>query len=442
MFSYQKIKNRIDELEERVRYELSIRKKKPTQAEMPSSGSHKVFFQKLKLSKLNLLFLSLRLLFWELMLNLVQFFILVFGDTANSFDILFKQKSLTVCNYSYSQFKKLQQRVKVFSVAGLTTIIAVTVITSLLINLATGPVMQIFAAQYDFVQQSWSGGVISDELSCNTAGGTWSSGVCVATHTNNKTGWTNYASKDAGVTAGGDLTVTATSDSFEESTSGFDSNTSADSSLSVTASSVALLKPDTAACSADAECENNCQGGVCSSVPTKILVYVTTASHNGDFDSGSGARAGLDAFCEANGKPAGAQNVHAMVSVSASDEVRDMWSNYGYDDSWSIYWYNLSTQTKILLADNKTDMLSSGADNSQYIGTGNNNDVWGGGDGYGGLYAKNCSDWTSSSYTNNPFNHNDSARYGAADRTGAFYWLSEFWYSCSETHYIRCMFTW
>lgn len=300
----------------------------PTEASTPN-----VFLLKLRFSRLKLIFLSVYLFVWELIFNVVQLFTLVFGDTAQSFDMLFKQKSLTVCNYSYSQFKKLQQRAKVFSVAGITTIVTVTVIVSLIINLATGPITQILAATFNFQQQSWSDG---------TSG-------TAATHASNQSGWTYYASKDAGVVAGanltvstgsGDVTVNGVANNFT------DTGYSAPSNLTVAAGSVKLLKPTGAVCDVNGECAS----GECLTSCDSSGIYIT---YSGRVGTGSmGGRSGARTTCEdvdavGNWAPSNASRVQPFLSV-AGDELKDYPATYGYPTNISVYWYNSSGGTTII----------------------------------------------------------------------------------------------
>ena len=81
------------------------------------------------------------------------------------------------------------------------SLVATTVIASLILNLATGPIMYSQAATYDFTQSSWDGVV---------------SGV-PANHNDNQVNWQNYASKDADLSAGVDLTLNTVNTSWVQS---------------------------------------------------------------------------------------------------------------------------------------------------------------------------------------------------------------------------------
>jgi uncharacterized protein (TIGR02145 family) len=67
-------------------------------------------------------------------------------------------------------------------------------------------------AAYGWIQATWSGGVLSDQSSCEAVSGTWDAGnsVCVATHTDNQSDWTAYSSKDDNVdTSNDELTLSS-----------------------------------------------------------------------------------------------------------------------------------------------------------------------------------------------------------------------------------------
>lgn len=258
---YQKLKSKVRFLEENLK--LDITKMKMTEQVLGSvatenksrkpKGFWGLIFSKLGLQELGLFFRSVYLIVLRLFLNLVEVGMIIFGDPAKSFNLLYKQHGLSACPIPYATFKTKQKHAKVFSLAGITTIILVTAMSSLLVNLMIGPIEKTLAATYYWTQASWSGGADT---------------VNSADHSTDQSGWTKYYSKDAGITDGASLTVATVSNSWDDSST-FDTfddpSTDDETSLSVAASSVTLLKPDTAACSASSECENSCCGGVCGS---------------------------------------------------------------------------------------------------------------------------------------------------------------------------------
>lgn len=126
-------------------------------------------------------------------------------------------------------------------------------------------------------------------------------------------------------------------------------------------------------------------------------VYLTTNTHQGDL---GGSRAAIDNICETEmPSTLSCSNVHALLTVSEDDEIRDMPSNYGYDETKPIYWYNSSTQGATQFADTWSDMLDGTIAVNQDTGTGDSSITWSGslGDGSLDLVYSNlittCYDW-------------------------------------------------
>ena len=124
------------------------------------------------------------------------------------------------------------------------------------------------------------------------------------------------------------------------------------------------------------------------------IVYVSTASHNGNF----GGRSGLDSFCKSK-MPTGLSctNVHALIGVSSSDEIQDMPSNYGYEAAKPLYWYNKTNKNLTKFASNWPDMFDGTIAVSRLVGTGEDSHVWTGSENNGGLHKSFrfcCLGWT------------------------------------------------
>ena len=112
-----------------------------------------------------------------------------------------------------------------------------------------------------------------------------------------------------------------------------------------------LIDIDAGGCDID---DNNANLGC-----EKIIMYVTNESHNGNF----GGRTGLDSYCLSHRPPLlNVSKVHAFISVSYSDEIVDMPSNYGYKTNLSIYLYNRTSNEIRLFFNNWTEMLSRDPD--------------------------------------------------------------------------------
>ncbi|MDP2685231.1 MAG: hypothetical protein Q8P20_09440, partial [bacterium] len=117
-------------------------------------------------------------------------------------------------------------------------------------------ISQVEAATFNFSQTNWSGGEDT---------------VNFANHTDNRTNWTKYYSKDSGVTAdASSLTLTSVTSSVID-TSSADFSAGTVSSTYVVSDSFKMLKPIGGTCSTSVECDDGygvsaaglCSGGVC-----------------------------------------------------------------------------------------------------------------------------------------------------------------------------------
>ena len=161
---------------------------------------------------------------------------------------------------------------------------------------------------------------------------------------------------------------------------------------------------------------------------TSIILYATTgASHQGNF----GHRSGVDSFCSDN-KPAAVTcdgNIHALVSVTPTDEIRDMPTVYSYDDSIPIKWADSSTGSLTTLATDWGDMLDESILVSKADGTGDDASYWTGSYWWGGG-ADRCDSWLDARniYT---------GLVGYADRTDGG-WLNVLNHQCDYAHELIC----
>jgi len=137
----------------------------------------------------------------EITLSLLKYLVVLFKKPSQSFKILVNQPALDDCVYSYTDHKTFQKKLRLFSMAGFTTIITATIISTLVLNLTTGPIFQSRAATYTWAQTSWAGGATANN----------------AVHASNQTGWTEYSSKDSSLSAvnsGADLQVSSQSNTW------------------------------------------------------------------------------------------------------------------------------------------------------------------------------------------------------------------------------------
>jgi hypothetical protein len=406
---YQKLKDKVRFLEENLKGDIT--KIKMTEQVLGSANNEKagkktkgfwgLIFSKLGLQELGLFFRSIYLITFRLILNLVEVSMIIFGDPAKSFNLLYKQHGLSACPIPYATFKTKQKHAKVFSLAGVTTIVLVTAMSSLLVNLMVGPIERTLAATYYWTQASWTTLDAADE----------------AIHGTDNNGWVKYISKDAGVTAGATLSVAMTSNDWNDSTT-FDTfddpNTDDETSLAVLAGSVTLLKPGGAKCSADSECQNNdCAGGYC--YEPSLVVYLSAGTYNGNL----GGRTGANTKCMAERPTGVTETAYALMSFSATDEVRDFWSNYSIDTNARVYWQNRSDLSLWPMANNMADMLDGAMVSAQFAGYVFLN-VWHGTTSNGGLYI----DGYGSTLNCSGFSTNSSIISGAYERTSArnFQW--------------------
>lgn len=82
---------------------------------------------------------------------------------------------------------------------------------------------------------------------------------------------------------------------------------------------------------------------------TRLILY-NAGTHDGNL----GGRGGADDICRASANtPLGAKNIHAFISTSTADEIRDMPSKYGYPTDFAIY----GPDGTSLIANNWADMV-------------------------------------------------------------------------------------
>ncbi len=125
-----------------------------------------------------------------------------------------------------------------------------------------------------------------------------------------------------------------------------------------------------------------------------ILLY-NAGEHNGNFDDGGGARAGIDELCSnSSNKPAGT-TVHALISIDAADTVKLMPQTYGFSSSVPIK----NVDETATIADDWAD-LTDGTIQINFSDAGilesSTSLWWSGSDASGDLYTnRHCAGWTS-----------------------------------------------
>ncbi len=142
-----------------------------------------------------------------------------------------------------------------------------------------------------------------------------------------------------------------------------------------------------------------------------------------------GGRAGADTKCQsASNKPAGYGNYRALISVSDTDEIRDMPTNYGVPTL-----YTLRSPTGNLVANNWADLLDGTIYYSLYsagVYVGGPSEWWSGSNSDGSLDGTNhCASWT---------NPSAGGRYGRVDYNHA-YWIYAGVGGCSYSANLLCI---
>jgi len=257
-----------------------------------------------KLFSFDVKLLNFYLLILELVGDLVKYLIILFNDPGDSFNLFFKQRELNSCPFSYSGYRQTRQKMRAFSLAGVTTLVVATVITSLVTSLFFGGGKSGQAATFGWTQDSW--------VTAST--------TAKASHTTNQAGWNYFYSKDANVSIAGGMSLSTASTTWLQTLDG-DFNTSAKVGVYVSSNSIKLLKPNGAPCGSGAECIE----GVC---------YILCLSPCNSSLSGGG-------YCNFNGLAYGAtstadgrvwldRNLGATRAATASNDSQA----YG----WSFQW--------------------------------------------------------------------------------------------------------
>lgn len=181
--------------------------------------------------KIDLYYKKIKLFFYQGYLKILYYFILISQNSHESFEILREDLEKTYENKKASQkmewvdLKNLTEKVKqgkiknteilediilklynfhlknkrramAFSMASVSLLICATVVSGLITSLIFPNILKSWAATtYTFNQTDWSGGA----------------SVSTASHTSDQSGWNKYSSKDAGLSAGTELTMATSS---------------------------------------------------------------------------------------------------------------------------------------------------------------------------------------------------------------------------------------
>lgn len=130
----------------------------------------------------------LKLGFYKILLGLARVGLIIRGKPASNFTVFTRagKDGLYICNYSYCYYKDFHNKTRNKAIA---TIIAATILLSLIISLIFPGYPGVKAATYNYnwSQTNWADGL--------------DAGV-YPNHTSNQSNWTKYSAKDADLTAG------------------------------------------------------------------------------------------------------------------------------------------------------------------------------------------------------------------------------------------------
>ena len=123
-----------------------------------------------------------------------------------------------------------------------------------------------------------------------------------------------------------------------------------------------------------------------------LILWTTKDKYDGNL----GGRQGADRICQKEmPKVLNCSNLHAFISVTENDSIKNMPDNYKYAKNRAIYWYNVKNNNLVLTADNWSDLIDGSIKVSPDEGTGEQTNYWVGSHPDGSLNNnKNCRNWT------------------------------------------------
>ena len=229
-----------------------------------------------------------------------------------------------------------------------------------------------------FVEASTNNGSVTDTVTITLSEDTFSQSM--GTFTEN----THYTLTGTAVPTG--LSPVVTVNSATEAELSFMGNaTPHDAAASVTG--IVLTFLDDAFTSGAAPTDGSKDESFSISFSDPFITLFSTGVHDGDL----GGRAGADALC-AGAQPGSSfqANVRALISVDASDEIRDMPGNYMVAPDEEI-----RSPDGNVLASDWSDLIDGSIDeNLMASGVTTSTFWWSGSDNMGALSASNCAGWT------------------------------------------------
>lgn len=189
----------------------------------------------------NVIGLNVVLILCQIAIDTYKFFIILFADPGNSFNLFFRQRELRSCPFSYAGYKQIQRKVRMFSLLGISSMVIVAVATSLVTNLLFGGKQPTFAASFGWTQNSWSDGIDPANM---------------PTHSENKdglAGWSKFLSSSNVDFSGGNLKISLASSSVSTDNFAADSG----SNFYLDGNTPRLKKQNGAGCSSGNQCASS-----------------------------------------------------------------------------------------------------------------------------------------------------------------------------------------
>jgi len=138
-----------------------------------------------------LVWLNIQLVVYQIVSDFHKFLIILLSDPGNSFNLFFRQRELRSCPFSYSIYKNIQAKIRIFSAAGVVAMVIVAIVSSIMTNLLFGFKSPSKAASYGWLQSAWS--ILSTSATATPA---------------SLLNWDKYFSADNKIAIGNDLKLT------------------------------------------------------------------------------------------------------------------------------------------------------------------------------------------------------------------------------------------
>ena len=137
--------------------------------------------------------LDAKVFFLRIAETISRFFVILFFDPADSFDLLYKTSHVQEYPISFTTFKRVHSKVRVFSFTGGAVIVVVSITVGLFLNILTGIYRSAEAATFTWTQTSWNT-LVSDTTGADASG-------------NPPVGWDKYTATTTNIVGGTDISL-------------------------------------------------------------------------------------------------------------------------------------------------------------------------------------------------------------------------------------------